>query len=323
MNLDDRTLWEAPSAQMVLAELSALMADLQRGWQTGLQFALPTAAAQQVLVLGRGEAGLAGEVFASLAEEGQVAVRAWRRPELAAWVQGAATWVLYLSGGGDAELADAARHAQERGCTVLCLGGERLFFWLGQLLGLASHAGWLAVDGLAEALPLLAAQQAQLLPEVAVSGNPAKRMAGQWVGRQVVMVSGDGLRPAALAWKEWCNRLAKTWAQVAWLPEMDEDGVAATCLPAVVAEHSIVVFLRGAGDTPRNRMRSDLTREVFLMEGVGTDFFVASGESRLAQLCTALQFGAFTALYLALAQGVDPAPAPVLAALNEMLDGQL
>lgn len=56
-----------------------------------------------------------------------------------------------------------------------------------------------------------------------------------------------------------------------------------------------------------------------MLEGVGTDFVNASGDSRLAQLWTALHFGDYFAYYLAMAYGVDPTPVQAIEDLKERL----
>ncbi|MBP7228043.1 MAG: hypothetical protein KA988_02955 [Longilinea sp.] len=341
MNLDDERLWSMPEAQAVLMGVQNMAEELWRGWQMGQALPFEVTSLQQVLVMGVGEAGLAAEAFAGLAEQGaRLPVLAWRRGGLPRWAQGSHTLILCLAGAEEGEVRLAWQKAGEQGCRRLLLGegalaqqlavqqepvwrvGGSLGAWLGALLALAVRNAWLDDPQVERTRALLMERQVALLPETPVAANPAKRMAGQLLGRQVVIVAADGLRPAAQAWKEWINRYAKNWAQVAWLPELDEDGLAATCLPAEVATHSVLVFLRAANDAPRSRLRSDLTREAFLMEGVATDFYDAAGTNPLEQLCSALQFGAFTAWYLALAAGVEPGPAPVLAALDEMLESE-
>ena len=67
-----------------------------------------------------------------------------------------------------------------------------------------------------------------------------------------------------------------------------------------------VLFLRAPSDHPRNRLRSDLTRKTFMLEGLGTDFIDAQGKTPMAQLWTCLHFGDYMAYYLAMAYEVNP-----------------
>jgi glucose/mannose-6-phosphate isomerase len=72
--------------------------------------------------------------------------------------------------------------------------------------------------------------------------------------------------------------------------------------------HSMTLFLRAPSDHPRNRLRSDLTRQTLMLEGLTTDLYDAKGEGPLAHIWTALHFGDYMAYYLAIAYGVDPTP---------------
>ena len=71
-------------------------------------------------------------------------------------------------------------------------------------------------------------------------------------------------------------------------------------------------FLKSPSDHPRNFLRSDLTRQVFMLEGLSIDSYTAKGDSPLAHIWTALHFGDYVAFYLAMAYGVDPTPVTVL-----------
>jgi glucose/mannose-6-phosphate isomerase len=68
----------------------------------------------------------------------------------------------------------------------------------------------------------------------------------------------------------------------------------------------MVLFLRAPSDHPRNRLRADLTRKTFMLEGLGTDFIDAQGETPMAHLWTCLHFGDYMAYYLAMAYEVNP-----------------
>jgi len=74
----------------------------------------------------------------------------------------------------------------------------------------------------------------------------------------------------------------------------------------------MIVFLRGSSGSPRNYLRVNLTKQAFMLEGLGTDFVDAAGETPLAQQWTGLHFGDYAAYYLALAYGVDPTPNPAI-----------
>jgi glucose/mannose-6-phosphate isomerase len=79
----------------------------------------------------------------------------------------------------------------------------------------------------------------------------------------------------------------------------------------------MILFLQGPSDHPRNRLRSELTRKSFMLEGLNTDFINAQGDAPLANMWTCLHMGDYVAYYLAMAYGIDPTPVPHLQAFKE------
>ena len=63
---------------------------------------------------------------------------------------------------------------------------------------------------------------------------------------------------------------------------------------------------------PGSEIRSDLTRQAMMLEGINTDMVEARGDTPMAQLWSLLHFGDYVAYYLAMAYGVDPTPISAL-----------
>ena len=141
-----------------------------------------------------------------------------------------------------------------------------------------------------------------------IAQHEANRLAGQCVGRWLAIWGADHLAPVAQYWKIQLNRIAKTPAHCEILPEGDHHALAGVSQPAGMLAHTMNLFLRGRSYHPRNALRANLTKERLMLEGLGTDFFNARGETRLAQMWTALHFGDYLAYYLALAYGLNPSP---------------
>jgi glucose/mannose-6-phosphate isomerase len=74
----------------------------------------------------------------------------------------------------------------------------------------------------------------------------------------------------------------------------------------------MTLFLRAPSDHPRNRLRSDLTRKAFMLEGMNTDHIDARGDSPLAHMWMLILFGDYMAYYLAMGYSVDPTPIKAL-----------
>jgi glucose/mannose-6-phosphate isomerase len=265
--------------------------------------------------------------------------------DLPAWAQGPRTLVIASSHSGNTEetLSSYAR-AVENGCLRLAIttggqlgqlahgNGDPLWtfvhhgqpraavgFSFGLLLAAFERLALIPkqAQALAGTLAAMRVQQRSLLADVPVARNPAKRMAGQLFGRWVMVMGAGVLAPVARRWKGQVNELAKAWAQYDYLPEADHNTVAGIACPEALISHMMALFLRSGSDLERNRLRLDLTRQIFMMEGVNTDFYDALGEAPLAQQWTALHFGDYQAYYLAMAYGADPSPIPAIDELKQ------
>jgi glucose/mannose-6-phosphate isomerase len=340
--MDDLTHPGRLEAHPVLTEIDYLPDQLWRAWEQGQNLPLPTwAGIQQVVLCGVGGSAMAGELLQAYAAlHNKVPVVVWKDYDLPAWASGKESLVVLLSHRGEEEeMHSSLGQALERGCRCLIVGagGElaqmaqkagatcwfypdegRLYEPLGWLFGFTATAlvrlGMLPDIGteLAGAVQAMRQQQSSLKAEVAAIGNPARRMAGQMMGRWVTVVGSGMLAPAARHWQNQITRLAKTWVQAETLPEMDHTLLGSVLQPDAMLSSTMIVFLRGSSGSPRNQLRENLTKQAFMLDGLGTDFVDAVGETPLAQQWTGLHFGDYTAYYLAVAYGVDPAPSPAI-----------
>jgi len=261
--------------------------------------------------------------------------------DLPGFASGPATLVVCSSHSGNTEeTLSSFQQAQERNCRIVVIsrggklgelaGSYQLPFWkfvhagqpraavgysFGLLLALLVRLGLVPdqTDAIQMAVQAMRSLQEHLPPEVPVAQNPAKRYAGQLMGRIVTIVASGALAPVARRWKGQINEIAKASAQFEILPEADHNTLQGLAFPEnTLNAHSMTLFLNSSSDHPRNRLRSDLTRQAFMLEGLGTDFVRARGEHPLSHMWTLVLFGDYVAYYLAIAYGVDPTPIPAL-----------
>jgi glucose/mannose-6-phosphate isomerase len=284
---------------------------------------------------------------AYLAPTCSVPLAVQRNYTLPAWAQGRQTLLIASSHSGNTEeTLSAFDQAQASGCRILaiCTGGAlaqkarraRKPLWIfehagqpraavgysfGLLLAAVSRLG-LIPDPSAEVAGAIAAMrslQPSLQAQTPVSGNPAKRLAGQMVGQMVAVFGSDILEPVARRWKGQVSELAKGWAQAEALPEADHNTLAGLQQPEELLPKIGALFLRAPACHPRNRLRADLTRTIFQRAGLGAGSYEAPGDTPLAQQWTALLFGDYAAYYLALAYEIDPTPIQALVQFKEAL----
>jgi glucose/mannose-6-phosphate isomerase len=159
-------------------------------------------------------------------------------------------------------------------------------------------------------------QQKFLKADVPAVRNIAKRYAGQMLGRWVTILGSGILAPVARRWKTQVNELAKAWAQYEVLPEADHNTLAGVLEPQNSLPGLLALFLQCPADHPRNRLRSELTRKVFMVEGITTDDIHALGENRLSYQWTCLHLGDYISYYLAMGYGIDPTPVEAIKSLK-------
>ena len=188
-------------------------------------------------------------------------------------------------------------------------------FSFGLLLGALSKLGLIsdASDEIAGAVKAMKSQQSALTVESPVSKNPAKRLAGQLVGRWVTVFGAGVLAPVARRWKGQVNEVAKAVANFEFIPEANHNTLAGMHYPPeVIPPHVITLFLRAASNHPRNRLRLEMTRKKYMLEGFNSDGYTAKGDSPIAHIWTTLHFGDYMTYYLAMGYGVDPTPVDAL-----------
>jgi glucose/mannose-6-phosphate isomerase len=338
MDLTDLSDLALRDPQNMLAHIDSLPIQLQAAWKLGQSLPLPECKEiRQVIIGGMGGSAIGAELLAAYAASTcRVPIIIHRDYGLPAYAQIPETLVIVSSHSGNTEeTLDSFETARVHGCTLMAVttGGQlgkkaveaKTPLWqfehkgqpraavgysFGLLLAALTRLGLITdpENEINEAVEAMRTQQESLRADIPVAKNPAKRLAGQLMERCVIVVASGYLAPVARRWKTQINEIAKAAAQFEILPEADHNTLAGLLNPQPFQTHTMTIFLRAPSDHPRNRLRLDLTRQGFMMEGMNTDFYNARGNSPLAHIWTALHFGDYNAYYLALAYGMDPTP---------------
>ena len=343
MNLDDPQRYKQYDPSDMVSQINGLPDQLAAAWEQGLRHPLPEIKGlRHVVITGMGGSAIGADLLAAyVLPICAIPVYVHRDYNLPAFASGPETLVVCSSHSGNTEETMSGYElARERGCQVvaICRGGRLAEasaqngtpFWkfehdgqpraavgfsFGLLLALFVRLGLIPdqADLLAGAVAAMKRSQERLKPDVSTARNAAKRYAGQLMGRLVLIVASGYLAPVARRWKGQINELAKAAAQFEFLPEADHNTLQGLMSPEnTLNAHSMTLFLRAPSDHPRNRLRSDLTRKAFMLEGLNTDYVDARGDTPLAHIWTSVLFGDYMAYYLAIAYGVDPTPIPAL-----------
>ena len=343
MNLDDLEYFKGLDTLNMLGEIDNLPDQLASAYELGLRYDLPEwKDFRQVVIAGMGGSAIGAELLAcycvSLAPIPVIVHRDYGLPLFA---RGAETLVICSSHSGNTEetlAAFEAAHNAECRIVAVSRGGElakharenniplwsfehsgqpraAVGFSFGLLLAMFQRLGLIPDqrEALDDALASMKRSQERIKADIPTVKNPAKRYAGQLMGRWVTIVASGMLTAVARRWKGQINEIAKAGANFEFLPEADHNALAGTMHPdEVLNPHTMTLFLRAPSDHPRNRLRSDLTRKTFMLEGMNTDHVDARGHTPLAHMWTMILFGDYVAYYLAMGYGVDPTPVPAL-----------
>ncbi|HEY7947188.1 MAG TPA: bifunctional phosphoglucose/phosphomannose isomerase [Acidimicrobiales bacterium] len=301
---------------------------------------------EQVVVLGMGGSGIAGDLMVAVAGPFLpvpiVVAKSYDLPDFV----GPGSLVFALSFSGDTEeTVEAAGEAAAAGANLVLVtsGGElgrQADAWgapavpvPGDIPQPRAALGAMAVP------PLIVLEEIGLFPgagrwvELAVEqlsrrrdtllvpGNEAETLA-RTLGRTIPLVHGaEALgAAAALRWKNQINENAKAPAFFGVYPEICHNEIAGWGQNGDVTRQIItLVNLRHDAEHPQVVRRFDLVAEL-LREVVADIVEVrAVGEGDLAQLLDLILVGDFVSLHLAAQEGIDPGPVPVLSELKDRL----
>jgi glucose/mannose-6-phosphate isomerase len=301
---------------------------------------------KNVVVLGMGGSGIAGDVF-NVVNNAQMPVpvtvlKQYRTPGYV----GPGTLAFALSYSGNTEeTLSMAQSAVEAGATLVTVsnGGELASFRralhvecapgymprsaLGTLVA-PLFVSLFRMGVLPEAHALLVKAQEQLAhrrdrcrPEVTGAANPARELARR-IDRTIPLIYGGGAigAVAAMRWKCDVNENAKAPAFWAQYPEIDHNEICGWGQHGDVTRQIFTLIeLRHGSEHDRLAPRFAATRAL-MEECVAQVLEVqAEGEGRLAQLLDLMYVGDWTSCYLALANDVDPGPIDAITQLKAAL----
>ncbi len=301
----------------------------------------------RVIISGMGGSAIGGDLAAAVvAEHSTLPIQVLRDYGLPAYADEHTLVIASSYSGNTEETLSSFRAARERGCALVAVttGGElarlagewqvplvtfqyesqpraALGYSLVSLLGVLRARG-LAGDvdaDLEQALLVLAQQDAQLGPPLPQAENLAKQLASDLAGHLPIVVGAGPLATVAKRWKTQFNENGKAWAYSEPLPEMDHNALSGIEFPVTATDWLRVLFLESDGLHPRNRLRIDLTQQVFEEHGIRCHRVSVPGASLLAQILAGVQIGDYVSCYLAFLYRTDPTKIGAIVTLKEKL----
>jgi glucose/mannose-6-phosphate isomerase len=322
-------------ATLGLPEQVATAADELAGGIAGL----PSGAISNVLAIGMGGSGIAGDVLAAIASPVcPVPILTLKDYELPGFV-GPDTLVIAVSAsGGTEETLSVTTEAAHAGAplVVVCQGGA--LAELAQAVG----APWIPIPtsivmpragiGALCVPPLIVLEELGLFPgardavgaavtqlqrrrdQLARAGSEIDLLARR-IGRTFPLIYGGGALGAVAAqrWKAQCNENAKVAAWANRVPELCHNEVAGWGQHGDVTRQVLTLIeLRHDHEHPQIGRRFELVDNLVEEVVAGLYRVEAEGDGALAQLLDLVLFGDLVSLRLAFEAGVDPGPIPAL-----------
>lgn len=350
-SLDDPGVIRGADPSDFLAAVEDFPAQVRAGWDIGMSAeGLPSGKGlTSVAVLGMGGSGISGDVAGAVSEnESALHFSTIKGYGVPAWV-GPDSLVFAVSYSGNTEeTLEAFEGAQKAGARIVAIttGGELAersssagIPVIKVPAGLQPRAalGYLTMPILAVCERLGAGPKVSadidrlvmtLTKDVGAYGrnapaetNPAKQLATRLEGKIPLIYGSEGLSAvAAYRWKCQFNECAKVPAWSNRFSELNHNEIVGwKQLAGLTTASAAVVVLQHDREHPRNTKRIQETQRLVAGNLALWHSVNLSDASALGALLRLTYFGDFVATYLAVLQGVDPAPVEVIEGLKAKL----
>lgn len=149
--------------------------------------------------------------------------------------------------------------------------------------------------------------------------NPAKQMAFKMIGRVPVLIAAEHLEGGAHVFQNQLNENSKSYAELRIIPELNHHLMEALQFPLELDKNLFFLLLNSTLYHPRNQKRFEVTQEVIERAEIETMSLMIDSETALEQNFEVIAFGAFVNFYLAMLEGIDPAPIPTVDYFKQQL----
>lgn len=159
-----------------------------------------------------------------------------------------------------------------------------------------------------------------LMPVVPAKNNPAKTLAKQLYGQQVLIFGAEHLAPNAHILANQFNESAKQLAHPYAIPELNHHFLEGLTLPKTVAKNTTVLLLASPLYASRINKRVYITEKILDRMKIKHLTYTASATDKWLSALETLSVGSWISFYLAMANGVNPAKIPWVDRFKEELE---
>ena len=341
--LDDRTKIQELDASNVLGSIESLAKQIEHAWSSRkeIQPSPKPITPNAIIFCGMGGSALGSRIIQSLySQEIECPIEIVSDYRLPNYVDSNSLVILSSYSGTTEETLSIAEDADARTTSVAVItAGGRLaelakeknwplflidpvhnpsnqprmaigYSVFGQL-ALLSALGILEItDQHVESLiQMLNANAKQLSPENSHE-NTAKLLAFQALDRQLLLISAEHLRGAVHVMNNQLNENSKNFTIEHAIPELNHHLMEGLRFPALLKDVTFALLFHSSLYHPRVSTRFPLTADVLHQQQIPTETVQAVATTPLEQVWEIIQLGAYLNLYLAILNGIDPAPIP-------------
>lgn len=138
--------------------------------------------------------------------------------------------------------------------------------------------------------------------------NQAKMLAFHILGRIPIFVAAEHLEGAVHVVQNQFNENGKTFAQYRVVPELNHHLMEGLRFPQENDKNLFFVLFNSGLYHHRTQRRVEITQQVLERAGIDSQVLDIDESTALEQVFEVITFGAFTNFYLAMLEGIDPAP---------------
>lgn len=328
----------------VLESADLLAEQLRSSWEDFKRVRVPSSYknVERIVVTGMGGSALGPHIIQSLFSDSmRVPFQITNGYQLPASVDAKTLYVLSSYSGTTEESLSTYQAAKRRGAKLfgLCSGGTigawikkgelpgfvfridanpsgqprmGLGFSLGAQLGLFSSLGVISLSDASVRAQLTAIEKWKKAfgPDVPERKNPAKKIARAFHGRIPLLIGAEFLTGNVHTMTNQINENAKAFAQYFLLPEIDHHLIEGLRFPKNFGASSAAVFLNSAQYHPKTQRRFAITKTIFSKHKIPVLEHRLTAPDRIGQSFELLTLGTYVSIYLAVLNGVNPAPIP-------------
>lgn len=350
--LDSRDQIQQLDKQNVLGSVEQLPDQIEHVWSEVQKVSVPETYKniKNVVANGMGGSGLGAHVIQTAFKESlRVPLEVLHTYDLPAYINQETLVVLSSYSGSTEEILESAQQAKQKNAKVMVIAAGGPLFEMAQQeqwsafkidpkfnpsnqprmaigysvfgqIGLFHKVGLidLSDDVVKKIVANLRANAKNLSPE-STETNTAKLLAFSALDKVIVLISAEHLEGAAHVFNNQLNENAKNLTVQMVIPELNHHAMEGLGFPKHAKQEMITYFFASQLYHPRVQRRFPLTVEVMEENGYQTQTILAIGDTKLEQVWEVIQLGAYTNFYLAMLNGVDPAPIPWVDAFKEKL----